>query len=181
MLAFYISSIGNKCIFVQRAFVSEEKKPTKKPLNRWLKKQPCWFSMQAYACAWDWKPTFHGPNVRAHKKNILFRAFQLPCDPSKPFLMQTQQKTQSVKLRKSSPSLCFFSPSHYLICYCGYTINFPLCLSGSSFIQFIFVLRIMSFRSKSLQSERIDSGVHDSNSHIWYLLFLPAISPVSMN
>lgn len=39
----------------------------------------------------------------AHIKNILFRAFQLPCDPSKPFLMQTQQKTQSVKLRKTLP------------------------------------------------------------------------------
>lgn len=115
------------------------------------------------------------------KKTFYLEHFSCLVIPPNPFLMQTQQKTQSVKLRKSSPSLCFFSPSHYLICYCGYTINFPLCLSGSSFIQFIFVLRMMSFCSKSLQSERIDSGVHHSNGHIWYLLFLPAIPPASMN
>lgn len=67
----YISYISNKRIFVQCTFVFEEKKPTRKPLNRWLKKQPRWFSMQAYACVWDWKPTFHGPNVRSHKKHSI--------------------------------------------------------------------------------------------------------------
>lgn len=87
------------------------------------------FPCKRMQCVWDWKPTFLGPNVRSHK-TILFRAFQLPCDPSKPFLMQTLQKTVS-QTPQNSPSLCFSSPSHYLICHCGNTINFHPCFSGA--------------------------------------------------
>lgn len=69
------------------------------------------------------------------KKTFYLEHFELPCDPSKPFLMQTQQKTQSVKLRKT-----FSSPSHYLICYGGYTVNFHLCLSGALLVLFSLIL-----------------------------------------
>lgn len=90
--------------------------------------------------------------------------------------MQTQQKTQSVKLRKNS--LCFSFPSHYLICYCGYTINFHLCLSRA-----VFSLDTLLFPSKTLQYEDIDSGASNclTATYDMFCFCQPAIPTVSVN
>lgn len=124
--------------------------------------------MRKSAYVWDWKPTFHIPNVRSHSKKVLFPAFQLPCDPSKAVLMQTQQKDGQLQ---NSPTLSS-PPSHYLIRYCGYTINFlSLAVLFNSLLLVYYVPAI-----KALQYEHIDSGVNDSEYHGKPIRFCRALS-----
>lgn len=68
------------------------------------------------------------------KKKVLFRAFQLPCDPSKPFLMQTQQKNGQLESAELSHFLLLSSLSlsdlllwlHYKFSFCSCFIQFHL-------------------------------------------------------
>lgn len=66
------------------------------------------------------------------KKKVLFRAFQLPCDPSKPFLMQTQHKNGQLESAEVSHSLLLSSLSlSDLLLWLRYKFSFCSC-----FIQF---------------------------------------------
>lgn len=76
------------------------------------------------------------------KKNnpVLFRAFQLPCDPSKPFLMQTQQKNGQLESAELSHSLLLSSLSlSDLLLWLHYKFSFCSC-----FIQFLCVMFLPS-------------------------------------
>lgn len=94
--------------------------------------------------------------------------------------MQTQQKTQSVELRKTLP-LCFSSPSHYLICYCGYTVNFHLRLSRAVSVNSVCFHR----KHCSMKILTQDIGVHASScltaTYDMFCFCQPAIPTVLVN
>lgn len=83
--------------------------------------------------------------------------------------MQTQQKDGQLQ---NSPTLSSSPPSHYLIRYCGYAINFlSLAVLFNSLLLVYYVPAI-----KALQYEHIDSGVNDSEYHGKLICFCRALS-----
>lgn len=103
------------------------------------------------------------------QKKFYFQHFSCLVIPSKAVLMQTQQKDGQLQ---NSPTLSSSPPSHYLIRYCGYAINFlSLAVLFNSLLLVYYVPAI-----KALQYEHIDSGVNDSEYHGKPICFCRALS-----
>lgn len=152
--------------------------------NSWIVKkkkkkggeQPRWFSMQAYACVWDWKPTFHGSNVHSHK-NILFRAFRAAL-----WSLQTLSNANTAESRVTQTPQTL---SCYLICCCGSTRNSYSCFSNNfsslTFIWtacwFIYIHQILQVKAAELVSNFRLPVVSD----IGCILLLPTSSRHCLN